>query len=123
MKEIIIYVEGPSDKYGMEALLRRVIQMSSQKGTLITFVPIKGARGQQGKEPLLNEGTKKAANILINKPSSWVFIVPDLYPLFYFLQSHLSSQNLQTPQTIDSSGEFVFARQCVVAYGAVTQDV
>jgi len=80
MKEVIIYVEGPSDKYGMEALLRQVIQMASQQGTLITFVPIKGARGQQGKEPLLNEGPKKAANILINKPNSWVFIVPDLYP-------------------------------------------
>lgn len=80
MKEVIIYVEGPSDKYGMEALLRQVIKIALQKGILINFVPIKGRRGQQGKEPLLNEGPKKAANILINKPNSWVFLVPDLYP-------------------------------------------
>ena len=33
-----------------------------------------------GKKPLLNNGHKKAINILRNKPNSWVFLVPDLYP-------------------------------------------
>ncbi len=33
-----------------------------------------------GKKSLLNNGHKKAINILRNKPNSWVFLVPDLYP-------------------------------------------
>lgn len=74
MKEVIIYVEGSSDKLGLEVLLSPIIETASKKGTAIKV------SAQQGKEPLLNKGLKRAANILINRPNNWVFIVPDLYP-------------------------------------------
>ncbi|MDQ1353069.1 MAG: hypothetical protein QG657_3375 [Acidobacteriota bacterium] len=74
MKEIHIYVEGPSDKLGLEKLLARVIKEAANRGNRIDFHPL------GGKEPLLNKGPTKALNILRNKPGSWVFLLPDLYP-------------------------------------------
>lgn len=74
MKEIFVYVEGPSDQLGMRNLLAAVIKDALAKGNKIDFCPM------NGKEPLLNKGPKKAVNILRNKPNSWVFLVPDLYP-------------------------------------------
>jgi len=72
--EILIYVEGPSDQLGLRRLLGGVIDNASNMGNKVDFYPM------GGKEPLLNKGPKKALNILRNKPGSWVFLVPDLYP-------------------------------------------
>lgn len=74
MKEVIVYVEGSSDQLGMRKLLSTIIGSANQAGHMIDFFPL------GGKETLLNKGPKKAINILRNKPDSWVFLVPDLYP-------------------------------------------
>jgi hypothetical protein len=74
LKEILIYVEGPSDQLGLRRLLGEVIDSASDMGNKVDFYPM------GGKEPLLNKGPIKALNILRNKPKSWVFLVPDLYP-------------------------------------------
>jgi len=74
MREIFVYVEGPSDQLGMLKLLGRVIEGARQRGNVLGFYPL------GGKDNLLKKGPLKALNILRNKPSSWVFLVPDLYP-------------------------------------------
>lgn len=74
MSEIFVYVEGPSDQLGMRGLFADVIEHAKQKGKAFDFYPL------NGKEPLLNKGPIRAINILRNKPNSYVFILPDLYP-------------------------------------------
>ena len=74
MNEVFVYVEGPSDQLGMRELLANIIEVAAGKGNKVDFYPL------GGKKPLLNKGPKKAINILRNKPNSWVFLVPDLYP-------------------------------------------
>ncbi len=74
MKEVFVYVEGPSDQLGMRSLFANIINDALSDGNKIDFYPM------YGKEPLLNNGPKKAVNILRNRPDSWVFLLPDLYP-------------------------------------------
>ena len=74
MKEIFVYLEGQSDQIGMRRLLSHPIDCATAKGNRVEFYFM------GGKKPLLNNGHKKAINILRNKPNSWVFLVPDLYP-------------------------------------------
>ncbi len=74
MKTIYIFVEGVSDKLAMEKLLGSIIDTATAQGNSIHFHP------QEGKKPLLNNGLKKALNILRNIPDSSVFLLPDLYP-------------------------------------------
>jgi len=58
----------------MRRLLSHPIDCATAKGNRIEFYFM------GGKKSLLNNGHKKAINILRNKPNSWVFLVPDLYP-------------------------------------------
>ena len=74
MKEVFVYVEGPSDQVGMRKLMTAIIERSSQVGNKVDFFPL------GGKDALLNKGPIKAINILRNRPNSWVFLLPDLYP-------------------------------------------
>jgi hypothetical protein len=74
MSEVFVYVEGPSDQLGMRQLFTDVMEIAKQKGRMVDFFPL------NGKEPLLNKGPIKAINILRNRPNSYVFLVPDLYP-------------------------------------------
>jgi hypothetical protein len=74
MKEVFVYLEGPSDQLGMEKLLANAIETALNTGNSVGFYPM------GGKDALLNKGPLKALNILRNKPNSWVFLVPDLYP-------------------------------------------
>ena len=74
MNEIFVYVEGPSDQLGMRELLADIMARAAGKGGRVDFYPL------GGKGPLLNKGPKKAINILRNRPNSYVFLVPDLYP-------------------------------------------
>jgi len=74
MNEVFVYVEGPSDQLGMRELLADIIERAAGNGNRVDFYPL------NGKEPLLNKGPKKAINILRNRPNSYVFLVPDLYP-------------------------------------------
>lgn len=74
MSEVFVYIEGPSDQLGMRELFADVIETVKQQGKTVDFYPL------NGKEPLLNKGPTRAINILRNRPNSYVFIVPDLYP-------------------------------------------
>ena len=74
MSEVFVYVEGPSDQLGMRELFREIMEAAKLDGHSVDFYPL------DGKEPLLNKGPIKALNILRNRPDSFVFLVPDLYP-------------------------------------------
>ncbi len=74
MKEVFVYVEGPSDQLAMRALLDGPAHLAGKQGCSLDFFPLKNKRA------LLNKGHRKALNILRNKPNSFVFLVPDLYP-------------------------------------------
>jgi len=79
---VIIYVEGPSDKNAMEALLVNLIDKKSEEGVSIKFFQIKGEennRGGDAKKDLLLKGPTKAVYTL-NDPNSIVILLPDLYP-------------------------------------------
>lgn len=38
--QVIVYVEGPSDKMAMESLLEPILDRAKQKGTFIRFFPL-----------------------------------------------------------------------------------
>ena len=77
MRRVIVYVEGPSDKYAMEKLLKDLIEGCMEAGVLITFHP---APKGDAKISLLTKVPKRAVDTLRNDPVSQVVIVPDLYP-------------------------------------------
>ncbi|RKY09718.1 MAG: hypothetical protein DRP66_01485 [Planctomycetota bacterium] len=74
MSEVFVYVEGPSDQLGMRELLADMMAEAENRGSSLDFYPL------GGKDALLQKGPGKALNILRNRPNSWVFLVPDLYP-------------------------------------------
>lgn len=83
VEKVEIYVEGPSDKLAMEALLRPLIEVKLQQGIKIEFIPTKGKnndRGGDAKKDLLTKIPIKTVNIISNIPNSIVVVIPDLYP-------------------------------------------
>jgi hypothetical protein len=72
---VLVYVEGPSDRYGLAALLRPLIASGREKGVGISFLP------QHSKDALLVEVPRKAADHLADSPGDWVIVLPDLYPM------------------------------------------
>jgi hypothetical protein len=74
---VIVYVEGPSDKLAMEALLRPLLDEKQQKGVTILFR--EASKGDKKKSLLMKE-PRRAANIIMNNPSAFIVIMPDLYP-------------------------------------------
>lgn len=77
MSRVCVYVEGPSDRLAMEALLGPLLDNARQRGVIISFYePAEGDR----KKVLLTKVPVKAANMLINDPTIVVAVVPDLYP-------------------------------------------
>ena len=80
---VIIYVEGPSDKNAMEALLVNLIDQKIEEGVSIEFFQIKGEKNDRGgdaKKDLLLKAPTKAVDILCSTPNSIVILLPDLYP-------------------------------------------
>lgn len=77
MKEVMVYVEGPSDKAAMEALLRPLIEHKRQHGVSIDFFP---ATEGDHKAYVLTKVPRRAVNILSNKQHALVVAMPDLYP-------------------------------------------
>lgn len=74
---VIVYVEGPSDKLAMEAVLDPLVALKRSQGVSVEFFPVtKGDRKAQ----LLTAYPKKAANIVLNDPHATVVLIPDLYP-------------------------------------------
>lgn len=109
--KVIIYVEGPSDKTAMEALLRSLIERKLQQGVSIEFfITPEGDK----KESVLLKVPLKAINILRNDPHSIVIALPDLYPknkafsheTFQELERgvyKVFDENLQTKEIDDTS--------------------
>ena len=73
----IVYVEGPSDKAAMQALLRPLIDQKRQKGIAIEFFD---SHNGDSKRSVLVKVPIRAVNILVNDPHSVVVALPDLYP-------------------------------------------
>lgn len=73
--KVLVYVEGPSDRDGLAALLRTVIEAGRQNGVGISFHP------QHSKDALLDDVPRKAADHLAERPGDWVIAMPDLYPM------------------------------------------
>lgn len=77
MNKIIVYVEGPSDKASMAALLKPLIEEKRQQGVSIEFFPaVEGDR----KAYIISKVPKKAVNIISENQHSVVVAMPDLYP-------------------------------------------
>ena len=75
--EVIVYVEGSSDKSAMEALLEPLIQQKRQEGVIIKFS--EAPEGNK-KESVLTKVPRKAVDIILNRADSIVVAMPDLYP-------------------------------------------
>lgn len=73
--KILVYVEGPSDRGGLEAILGPVIEAGRSRGVGISFHP------QGGKTKILEEVPRKAADHLSDRPGDLVIALPDLYPM------------------------------------------
>ncbi len=74
---VVVYVEGPSDKAALCALLAPLIEHLRGKGVAINFFE---APSGDRKVSVLTKVPWKAASILINDPCSIVVAMPDLYP-------------------------------------------
>jgi hypothetical protein len=74
---VIIYVEGPSDKFAMEMLLADLLEKKRWQGIEIEFYE---APPGDKKESLLKKVPMRAVNILRNDAQAIVAIMPDLYP-------------------------------------------
>jgi hypothetical protein len=89
---VLVYVEGPSDRAGLEALLRDLIGRGRKVGVGISFYP----RG--GKGWILQELGRTAARHLKSRAEDYVFALPDLYPMAQYEHTgdrHRSLQELQ----------------------------
>jgi len=75
--KVIIYVEGPSDKAAMEALLMSLIELKRKQGITIEFFD---APSGDKKASVLTKVPIKAVNMIMNDPSAMVIALPDLYP-------------------------------------------
>ena len=70
-----VYVEGPSDRDALGALLKPIVEEAHQKRNGIQFFPT------EGKDRLLDTVGRKAAYDLLDHPDDWIFALPDLYPM------------------------------------------
>lgn len=75
--KIVVYVEGPSDRAAMLALLDPLLKQKRQEGVQIDF--FESPEGDK-KMSVLTKVPKRAATIIRNDPSSIVVAMPDLYP-------------------------------------------
>lgn len=75
--EVIVYVEGPSDRLAMEALLGPLLQQKRKEGVVIKFFP---APPGHNKESVITKVPQTAVNIIRSDKYSIVVAMPDLYP-------------------------------------------
>ncbi|MBI3694860.1 MAG: DUF4276 family protein [Acidobacteria bacterium] len=75
--KVIVYVEGPSDKAALSALLSPLLELKRQEGVAIEFFETPAG---DRKASLLTKVPKKAVNIILNDPHAIVVAMPDLYP-------------------------------------------
>ena len=77
MTRVLVYVEGPSDKAALEALLAPLLRDLSQRGVAVNIF---GETSGDRKKAVLLKVPDKAVNILHSQPRSIVVAMPDLYP-------------------------------------------
>ncbi len=73
--KVLVYVEGPSDKAALEALLQPIIRQGRDLGVGISFHP------QGSKSSILDNVPRIAADHLADRPGHRVIALPDLYPM------------------------------------------
>jgi hypothetical protein len=73
--KVLIYVEGPSDRASLEALLEPIISAGQQRRVGLRFLVL------NDKASILKDSGRKAAGHLAEHPDDWVFALPDLYPM------------------------------------------
>jgi hypothetical protein len=73
--KVLVYVEGPSDRAALEALVRPVISARREQRVGFSFLAL------NGKASILKDSGRKAADHLADNPRDWVFALPDLYPM------------------------------------------
>jgi len=81
MNQLIVYVEGESDRLALTTLLEPLIDKKNSEGIAIEFASV----GQSGnmsnnKKALLVKYPRKAYQIIRNNRESAVVLLPDLYP-------------------------------------------
>lgn len=72
---IFVYVEGPADRDALPKLLSPLVAASHARKVTLRFIPT------HGKAALLDSVSAKAANEIRDHPDSWIFALPDLYPM------------------------------------------
>ncbi|MDA8424493.1 MAG: DUF4276 family protein [Treponema sp.] len=72
---VLVYVEGPSDRAALEALLEPVISAGRERRVGLRFLVL------NDKASILKDSGRKAADHLSDNPGDWVFALPDLYPM------------------------------------------
>jgi hypothetical protein len=75
--KVVVYVEGPSDRAAMLALLAPLLEQKKQEGISIDF--FESPAGDK-KTSVLTKVPIRAAAILGHEPSAVVVAMPDLYP-------------------------------------------
>jgi hypothetical protein len=75
--KVLIYVEGPSDKAALEAVLQPLIERKNSESVNIHVLH---ATSGDRKQHILTVVPKKAANYLNSDPRLIVVAMPDLYP-------------------------------------------
>jgi hypothetical protein len=73
--KVSVYVEGPSDQKALQALLKPIIDVGRSRRIGISFFPL------NGKAKILDDVPRKAAEQLHLHAESWIFALPDLYPM------------------------------------------
>jgi hypothetical protein len=93
--KVLVYVEGPSDRVALEALLTPIISAGRSNRVGIRFIPL------GGKAAVLRGAWSKAAADLAQDPGDWMFALPDLYPMVGSGQEyhHSSPEDLRSVLT------------------------
>lgn len=73
----VVYVEGPSDKIALQALLSPLLEQKRQEGVAIRFFETPSG---DRKASVITKVPVKAVNILRNDSEAVVVALPDLYP-------------------------------------------
>ena len=72
---ILVYVEGPGDRASLEKLFRPLVEEGRKSKVSLTL------HHRDGKDWLLHQLGRTAANHLKSNPDDYVFALPDLYPM------------------------------------------
>jgi hypothetical protein len=77
LTRVYVYVEGPSDKAALEALLAPLLRQLRERGVHVTIF---GEASGDRKKAILLKVPDRAVNILQSQSRSIVVAMPDLYP-------------------------------------------